>query len=175
MAAKKAKPKVARVLWDACVILEAIQGQDKSRYALIKPLLQRAEAGQLLIVVSETTRGEVSHLGDLRDQGVDVAKQEALIADWFENPYIVRRQVHKGISDLGAKIGAQHGIKRVGDRFIVATALFDGIDTIHTFDGDLLKLNGKIGTPPLRITEPGEDDIGGLFAQEQIDGEEAQD
>jgi len=74
-------------------------------------------------------------------------------------------------SELSASIGVRHKIKRAGDRLLVATALFENIETIHTFDGPLLALDGQIGNPGLRITAP--DPNFGLTLFENTDGQEA--
>ena len=147
-----------RVVWDSCVIIDAIQ-KTSDRYQDIEPFLLDAERGKLQIVVSETTVAEVNRLDHLGEQGIDIENQARLIRDWFENPYIVRRPVHPGISELAAEIGRKYGIKRVGDTIVLATALFDNIGVVHTYDGEgsrkgLLDFDGQIGDPPLRITTP---------------------
>lgn len=151
---------VKKVVWDSCVIIDAIQ-KTPGRYEKIEPFLKDAENGKLLIVVSELSVAEVSHLTKLTDNGILLDDQVQLIKDWFENPYIVRRPVHAGISELAGEVGRKHKLKRAPDRIIVATALFEKIPQIHTFDGidpkkknKLLPLDGQIGDPPLRIREP---------------------
>lgn len=147
-----------RIVWDSCVVIDAIQ-KTPGRYEEILPFLGDAERGKLQIVVSETTVAEVNRLGHLQDQGVEIEHQVRLILDWFENPYIIRRPVHPGISELAAEIGRKYGVKRVGDTIVLATALFDHIGVVHTYDGvgnrkGLIDLDGQIGDPPLRITAP---------------------
>ena len=149
---------VERVVWDACVVIDAIQ-KTEGRYELIEPFLLDAERGEFQIVLSEGTVGEVVYLEKLDEAGMSRPEQRRLINDWLENPYIVRRSIHPGVSRLAAELGDQYGIKRLGDRLVVATALMDGVPLLHTFDGHgnkpgLLAFDGMIGKPPLRITIP---------------------
>jgi predicted nucleic acid-binding protein len=44
------------------------------------------------------------------------------------------------------------------DAIHVASAISQQLDVLHSYDTDLLALDGQLGTPPLRICQPGEDD-----------------
>ena len=152
-----------KILWDSCVIIDAIQGTP-GRYEKIAPFLKDAENGKLLIVVSESSVAEVSHLNKLTTQGVSLDEQAKIIKEWLENPYIYRVPLHAGISELASDIGRQFKLKRATDRIVVATAQFEKISLIHTFDGldpakksKILPLDGKvcdIGGTLIKITEP---------------------
>ena len=156
-----------RVVWDSCVIIDTIQ-KTQGRYERIEPFIIDAEKGKLLIVISEISVAEVSHSNQLISQGVSLADQAQAIKEWLENPYIYRVPVHAGISELASDIGRQFNLKRAADRIIVATAKFERIPTVHTFDGTdpkkknkILPLDGKIfflnskpGDLPIRIMEP---------------------
>jgi len=174
----KDKPKI--VVWDSCVIIDAIQKLPPERYALIGPFIKDAENKKLKIVISEISIAEVTHLNELGKQGVSDEEQFTLINDWLENPYIVRRPVHRGISDLAVEIKRQHKLKRAADRIIIATAQFEKISLIHTFDGTdrtkknkILPLDGKIyfeteeGREPIRIMTP-DPDFGTLFEKKNV-------
>lgn len=146
------------VVWDACVLIDAIQ-KDPEHYPAIQPFLDDAEKGKLLIVLSEVTVGEVVKLDNLAAQGMSLEEQERLIRDWLINPYVVRKIFHRGITDMATRICRLHTLKDVGDRAVMATALFYRVPLIHTYDGEgrkgqLLKLDGKLGTPPIRIMVP---------------------
>lgn len=146
-------------VWDACVIIDAIQ-KTPGRYEMMEGFLMAAERGEFRIVISEGSVGEASCLGGLETEGASKAEQRHMIEAWLENPYIIRRTVHPGISRLAAELGDKYRIKRLGDRLVVATAVLDGIPTLHTFDGygeskpGLLALDGVIGNPPLHIEIP---------------------
>jgi len=149
------KPKLKCVVWDANIVIDAIQ-KDKDHYENIAPFLKEAETGRLLIVLSEITVSEITTLNDLGAQGVPVEDQARLIRDWLENPYIVRRNFDRGMTELAVKIGRLHGIKRAGDKAVLATAVFFEIPVVHTYDGKLLSLDGILpsGNASLRIVVP---------------------
>ena len=163
------KEKSEKVVWDSCVIIDALQ-KTPGRYELIEPFLHEAHNKKLQIVISEISVTEVSHLKELGKQGIPIDEQIELIDDWLENPFIVRRPVIPGISELAKEIGRKFNLKRAADRIVVATAQFDNIPLIHTFDGidsqkksKMLPLDNKIGDPPIRIMEPNPA-FGTLFA-----------
>lgn len=150
------KPKA--ILWDSCIAIDAIQ-KDPEHYPAIAPFLDDAEKGKLLIVLSEVSVAEITTLNNLDAQGMPLEEQERMIRDWLENPYIVRKQFHRGISQVAGQIGRLHKLKSVGDRAVVGTAYFYKIPLIHTYDGtgrkgQLLKLDSLIGNPPIRIMIP---------------------
>ena len=67
---------------------------------------------------------------------------------------------------------------KCADSIIIATAVYESIPTVHTFDGDggkrkagMLKLGGKIGTPPVEITTPNPTE-GTLWSEEFRDEQE---
>jgi len=153
--------KIDRVVWDSCVIIDAIQATP-GRWEKIEPFLKLAESGKLQIVISEVNVAEVLHLKRLGEGGMPLEDQAELIRKWLMNPYIVRRTVHRGISELAAEIGRKYGVKGAADCIVVATAINENIHQVHSFDGDndrmsnrrLLNFDGRIGSPPLRITVP---------------------
>lgn len=147
-------------MWDSCTIIDALQ-KTEGRWELIEPFLDEAEAGNLEIVVSEISVVEVRNLRKMTAQGSEPEQIAAMVRDWFDSPFIIRRNVHPGISELAAEIGRVHKIKRAADAVVVATAVYESIPVLHTFDGwgnkkkaGLLRLDEKIGDPPLRIVVP---------------------
>lgn len=157
--------KIPRVVWDSCVIIDAIQ-RTPGRIDMLMPFLEDAENGQLEIVVSEISVAEVKHLREL-ENSKSADEIADLIRDWFDNSYIIRRNVHPGISEAAAQIGRVHKLKRAADAVVIATAIHENVETVHTFDGykdpdgttitrksGLLKLDGKVGTPPVNIVVP---------------------
>jgi hypothetical protein len=58
---------------------------------------------------------------------------------------------------------------RYKDAIHVASAMSQTIDILYSYDNDdLVRLNGKIGTPPLRICNPGVGDGFGPPAQPEL-------
>jgi predicted nucleic acid-binding protein len=154
----------AVVVWDTCVIIDAIQ-KTAGRYECIEPYIQDAEKGKLRIIISEVSVAELLMLKEYESQGMSIEEQAKLIRDWLENPYIVRRSVYPRISERAAEVGRQHEIAPATDAIIVATALCEGVQVLHTFDGldegattrkrnKLCTYDGKIGTPALHIGPP---------------------
>ena len=146
--------KIDRVAWDTCVVIEAIQGKNPEhpdRWGKIEPYLTDARGGKCQIIVSEIVIAETKKLKDSKSSEPE---QIEMISRWFMNPFIVRRAVHQGISELAAQIGRQYSIKRAADAIIVATTLRDELSELHTFDEKLLILDEQIGSPPLRIRTP---------------------
>lgn len=148
------KPKTNCILWDANVAIDAIQ-KDPEHWQDIAPYLKEAENGRLSIVLSEVTVSEVTALNGLNDVGVSVQDQARLIRDWLENPYIVRRNFDRGVTELAVELGRLHHIKRAGDKAVIATAIFYEVPTVHTYDDKLLALDGLThGTFSLRVVKP---------------------
>lgn len=158
--------KIAAVLWDTTVIIDAIQ-KSKTRYHLIEPFIDQAESGNLKIVVSEMAVAEARYLKELNEKNVSLKKQADMILEWLDNDYILRRPVHPGISELASNIGRLHNVKPP-DAIIASTAIFYKVPYIHTFDGmevngsitprSMLSLDGKIGDPLIRICFPNPDE-----------------
>lgn len=158
--------KLPSIVWDTCVILDALQ-RTPGRFERIEPFIRAAEKRQIKIVVSEITVAEVTHLPKLNNGTATVDEQEDAICRWFCNEFIVRRTVHPGISERARQVRREcPQVKRVGDTVFLATALFEGLPMVHTFDENLLALDGKIGNPGLKIREPDIYD-GTMFAAPQ--------
>ena len=84
---------------------------------------------------------------------VDVAK----IRDFFENDYIVIRNVDRLIAEKAGDIVRTHPIKPP-DAIHIATALSSKCECLHTYDKKLLHLDGKVGWPTLSIKLPSHPD-----------------
>jgi hypothetical protein len=117
------KPK--QVVWDACVVIDAIQ-KTPGRFDAIAPFISDAQDSKLLIVLSESTVAEVMRLPHLNGGLATLDEQVNKIKLWLKNPYVVRRPVHQGISELAADIGRQYAIKRVGDTLVLCYSSIDG-------------------------------------------------
>ena len=147
-----------RVVWDSCVIIDAIQ-KAPERWKDLEPYTRDVKEGRLQIIVSELSVAEVSHLGAL--DNTDIAEQTRMIKDWLENIYVVRTLVHAGVSEQARSIVQQHRIKP-SDAIILATAVFYGINVLHTYEGKesgkLGSLDQRVGNPPVRIMKPNYDE-----------------
>ena len=145
------------VAWDSCIIIDAIQ-QETNRYPSIFPMIRKAEAGDLLIVISMASISEVLYLRELTAKGLSEEEQNNLIEKWFDSSYIVKRAVDFGVGKKAAELRRQFQTLTPVDSMILATAVLVEADVLVTYDdggsGDsigLLELNGKIGASAPKI------------------------
>ncbi|MFT3879959.1 MAG: type II toxin-antitoxin system VapC family toxin [Gemmatales bacterium] len=143
------------VYWDSCVFIDLLSQQKADRFAACKHIQERAEKGEVTIVTSAITITEVMKLGS----APATDKENKQILDYFENPYIIIRQVDRATAMEAREVIRKHGLRTV-DAIHVATALRAGVPVVQTYDGikgrrkGLLKYNLKIGNPPIRIETP---------------------
>jgi len=142
--------KKRRCYWDACCFIDLIQ-QTTSRIEVLEQLRSQAQRGEIDIVTSSYTLAEV--IKD--DKGAPVNDDdEQRIATLFLEPYIGVRLLHRQVGNKARQIARAHSLKP-GDAIHVATAILEEADVLHTYDEKrLLKRNGVIGDPPLRIERP---------------------
>ncbi len=138
--------------WDACCFISRIQ-RDPEHIVALEYITDEAAADRVTIVTSTLSIAEVSCI--TREATLEeVARDAETIARFFDNPYIVVRQVTRRIAEHAAAIGREFGVKPP-DAIHLATAIEAGVQIVHTYDDKkLLKLDGKVGTPPLTIVTP---------------------
>ena len=138
-----------RFYWDSCAFLAWLL-PEADRQTSCKEVLEAAELGECEIVTSALTLTEVIKLKGLPPLKEE---QEAKIRGFFANEYIIVRQVDRFIAEDARRLIWAEGVKPK-DSIHVATALRWGIAELHTYDAGLLKLDGKLGDPKLRICKP---------------------
>jgi predicted nucleic acid-binding protein len=152
------------VYWDACVFIDLLQ-QTAGRYDACEDCRQRAEKGELILITSAITIAEVNKLPSL---GSLPEVQSRVILEFFENSYIVLRQVDRAVAEKAHELTRTHGLMPM-DAVHVATALAMQVDVFLTYDTPkgrrkgLLRHNGTIGNPPLKIEMPTLPTPGPLF------------
>ena len=152
--------------WDSCVFIDLLE-QTPGRFPVCEDWRSRAEKGDLVIVTSAISLAEVCKLPTTSLLPADQSKK---ILEFFENPYIVLRQVDRAVGELAHELTRTHGLKPM-DAIHVATALLMRVDVFHTYDSakgrrkGLLAHNGLIGTPPLKIEIPTIPPAGPLFSK----------
>lgn len=126
-------------------------------------VLAAAEDGKLEIITSAWTLTEV-----VRKKGEKPIPMESeqKIRDFFENPFIIVREVDRAVAERARDLIWSHGLKGP-DAVHLATALRLRLTVMDTFDGDLIKLNGKLGNPALRIGPPSIPHTPDLFPDEK--------
>jgi len=137
--------------------VEKIVENGIERYTRCRSVIDQAKKGKIEVVCSGLCLAEVCKPKDVQD--ADPKK----IADYFEHDYVM-------LVSLGREIGERARnlmmVEKTGlypqDACHVATALMTpDVVELHTFDKDILKLDGKLNkadNTPLRICLP---DVGG--------------
>ncbi|MFH1891265.1 MAG: type II toxin-antitoxin system VapC family toxin [Candidatus Zixiibacteriota bacterium] len=140
---------VKRRYWDACTFLGWFNNEsDKIGKCLgVKKL---AEDGELVIVTSAITLTEVVWL---KGQPKLTERSEDTIREFFEQGFIAVRSVDRNIAEEARKLIWKYNVQPK-DAIHVATALQLKILDFDTFDAGLMKLDGKLGNPRLRIGKP---------------------
>lgn len=158
--------RVDRVVWDTNVVIDLLQ-KTPERERSIRPFVEQAEDGRLEILLSNVTVVELHGIHGLRTRGTPADAAAAIVREFLNLPYVIRRPLHDDLADEAAAIARTHGIKRAADAVVVALAVQEGVQTVHTYDGSgrkpgLIALSGKVGTPPITIEAP-DPGIGNLF------------
>jgi predicted nucleic acid-binding protein len=143
-----AKPR--RIAWDACTWIATIiqekallpNGAVEDRAALCNHTIELATKGSVEIATSGLSLAEVCK--DLQVKGTD----GDVLADFFRNEFILVVPVDRAVGTLARQlIQAGHAKLRPPDAVHLATAIIADASEFHTFDGGLLKLDGKLAKP----------------------------
>jgi predicted nucleic acid-binding protein len=138
------------IYWDSSVLIDYIE-RSPGRIDTLDAIVTSAEKGHARIVTSALSLAEVCKLKNL---GLLAELKEKLITKFFENDYIVVRNVDRATSEYARAIIRAHDLKPP-DALHISTALLAKVDVLHTYDkDDLIPLDKKIGIPPLRVEEP---------------------
>lgn len=145
-----------RRYWDSCAFLAWLL-PEPDREDACRSVLRAAEDGELELVTSAITLTEVIKLKGKPELKADYEKK---IADFFQNDFIILRNVDRFIALSAQRLVWQNNLAPK-DAIHVATALHWKIPVLDTFDDVLLGLNGKLAlesgnpaSPLLQITTP---------------------
>lgn len=153
-----ASPK--RVVWDACAWIALIQKEKifrddiliEDRYASCRSVIDAAAKGKFEIVTSGLCLVEVCKNPGVKAEGDDK------IADFFDQDYILMVSVDKYVGTHARRLMMKGYPKlKPADATHLATAVVSNADEMHTFDVDLLNLDGiipKLDGTVLHICKP---------------------
>ena len=156
MAKSSDQPRL--VIWGACVIIAYIEDAE-GKTERLQPFIDDAEAGELLILVPETSVVEVLSLRKHWRAGGDAAGLRDMYLEFLQEPFIVRVPLHADLAEQASEIAttAPTKIKGVPDAVLIALAVANQA-VLHTYDGETkpgpLQLDGLIGDPPVQIRKP---------------------
>jgi predicted nucleic acid-binding protein len=137
--------------WDSVTFLGWLS-EEADKVAECKPVLEAAEAGTVTLVTSALTIAEVLWLkGHKKVPPAQARKIEA----FFRHRWIVVRELDRFVAEDARELVWTKNVKPK-DAIHLATALRQDVsfDQFDTFDGDLIKLSGTLGDPPLTIGRP---------------------
>lgn len=141
---------IEKIYWESSCFLAFLK-EETDRIKACKGTISKAEKNELIIVTSAITFIEVVKLpGE-----IPLKKEyENTIRKLFENSFISVRNVDREIGIIARDLLWKHEYLRSRDSIHIATALFNKITKLHSFDDDFLRLNNKYGDPKLSICEP---------------------
>ena len=143
--------KVEIRYWDADAFLGWLK-EEADKVNDCREVLEEAEAGRILIATSAITLTEVIKM----KKKVPIEREHAQkIKEFFQQEFISVRNVDRYIAEKARDLIWDYSFLKPKDSIHVATAVRFEIPLLNTFDGDLIKLSGKIGNPPLIIERPG--------------------
>lgn len=137
------------IYWDSVTFLAYFQSE-ADRVDLCQSTLERAEAGDVLIVTSTLTIAECLWLKG----GPKLAKDRApILRQFFRHSYISLRNVTRATSELAQDLVWDHGLKPK-DAIHAATAMEINATVIETFDNGFIKCSARFGNPAILVRNP---------------------
>ncbi|MCA3633528.1 MAG: type II toxin-antitoxin system VapC family toxin [Methylobacterium sp.] len=140
---------VERIYWDSDAFLGWLNN-DPGKASKCDGVIQRAERGEVLIVTSALTLAECLWM---RGQSKVPKNKAQIVQRFFKRSFIRVYNVTRKIGEDAQALVWDNGIKPK-DAIHVATAIFLGVDALETFDADLIKKSGTVGSPLLKIRQP---------------------
>jgi len=137
---------VELIYWDSDAFLRWLQ-EEAGKVELCEGTIERAKAGEIVIVTSTLTLAEVLWMRG----GPRVPEEKAdKVRRFFRHSYIRLWTVTRSIAEDAQDLVWKYSI-RPKDAIHVATALAAKCNALETFDEGLLKQSGAVGAPPLAI------------------------
>jgi len=140
---------VERIYWDSDAFLGWFQNEP-GKVDLCNGTLKRAEDGEMVIFTSALTIAEVLWL---RGAPKLTEEKATLVRKFFRRSYFRIRNVTRMNAESAQELVWSHGV-RPKDAIHIATAFEAGATILETFDEDLIKKSGLLGSPPLIVRKP---------------------
>ena len=136
-------------------MFHALFAREAGRVDQCEKIVAAAENGQCNIYTSTITWVEVVRLkSTLRNDPAN----ETIIKRYFAHKFIKPITCDRLVADIARSLLWAHKHLEYKDAIHVASAQYANIPTLLTYDeDDLIVLDGAIGTPPLRICKPGDE------------------
>lgn len=126
--------------------------REQDKVEACRGLVDASEQGKVRIITSALTLTEVIKIKG--QQPLPQSKEE-IIKGFFEQEFVGIVNLDRRTAELARDLIWRYPRLNPKDSIHVATALMtEGVDVLHTFDDDLLRLNGQLEEPPLRISTP---------------------
>ena len=140
---------VEKIYWDSDAFLGWLQ-QEAGKVELCAGTLERAKGGEVVIITSTLTIAEVLWMRNAPRITLDKA---TAVRKFFRHSYFRLRNVTRSIAESAQDLVWHESIPSK-DAIHVATALDAGASVFETFDKDLLRKSGNVGTSALVIRKP---------------------
>ncbi len=142
--------KVEQRYWDSVCFLGWLKNEQEKQEAC-RNVLEAVDTGRLLIVTSAITLVEVIKL-----KGATPVNQSdsETIERFFKNHYIRVQNVDRKTAEIARSLIWKHKSIQPKDAIHLATAKKHQISIFDTFDEQLIKFDGKIGQPAIKIGRP---------------------
>ncbi len=151
-----------RLYWDSNVFISLISSMNtpsaNERRRNCELFFQDAIEGKAQIFTSTLTIVEVRYPEELLPDRVPQQVRQK-ITDLFNEPYITLIPIDPARAIEARELVWGYPWLRTADAIQIASAIFAGVDEMHTYDGQgrsrgILHLNGLIGSPSLKIVVP---------------------
>jgi PIN domain nuclease of toxin-antitoxin system len=146
-------PKYKRHIrcWDANCVLGWL-ANEPDKVAELRPIFNAAEEPDSNVHIITSALAFVEVLW-LKPHPRLTAEKEQLIRDFFKHSWLSIIDLDTRTAEYARQLIWGYNVSPK-DAVYVATAVLRKADCLDTFDGDLIKLSGKIGMPPLTIARP---------------------
>ena len=142
------------VYWDASVF-HALFNKEQGRDQECLRIEKAARDGRIDIYTSAVTFVECIWL---KGSPKLSPKHEEFMQKYFMHKFITVLNCDRLIAESARSLAWKYPHLHPKDAIHVASAISQQVDVLHSYDADdLIKLDGKIGAPPLKICKPGDE------------------